>query len=225
MNAMDERTWHQVDDYVTQTLIPTDPGADALAASARHGLPSINVTAPQGKFLGLLASAIGARSVLEIGTLGGYSTVWLATALPDGGRVVTLEADPRNAEVAAANLQAAGVRDRVRVVVGPALDSLPQLEADGSGPFDLVFIDADKVNNATYVGWAVRLGRPGTVIILDNVVRDGNVVDAGSTDPSVVGTRAAFDVFADHPRLDATALQTVGAKGYDGFAMAVVRAG
>jgi predicted O-methyltransferase YrrM len=212
-------TWEQVDEYVSERLIEPDPAlAAALADSEAAGLPSIAVSAPQGKFLRLLARIHGARSVLEIGTLGGYSTIWLAGALPAAGRLVTLEVDPEHAEVARENVARAGFDHLVDIRVGPALTTLPTL----TGPFDLVFIDADKRNNPEYVRWALRLTRPGGVIVVDNVVRDGKVADAADTDPDVVGTRATYDLFADEPRLDATALQTVGAKGYDGFAIAVV---
>lgn len=213
------RTWEQVDDYVSERLIEPDAAlAAALADSEAAGLPSIAVSAPQGKFLRLLARIHGARSVLEIGTLGGYSTIWLAGALPADGRLVTLEVDPEHAEVARRNVARAGFDHLVDILVGPALTTLPTL----TGPYDLVFIDADKKNNPDYVRWALRLTRPGGVIVVDNVVRDGKVVDAAATDPNIVGTRATYDLFAGEPRLDATALQTVGAKGYDGFAIAVV---
>jgi predicted O-methyltransferase YrrM len=176
----------------------------------------------QGKLLHLWARMIGARSILEVGTLGGYSTTWLARALPPGGRLVTLEAEPRHAEVAVANLERAGVADRVDVVVGKALDTLPVLADEGRGPFDLTFIDADKQGNADYFQWAVRLARPGGVIVVDNVVRRGQVLDAGSDDPAVVGTRRLFEVVAAEPRVTATAVQTVGSKGHDGFLLALV---
>jgi len=216
-------TWNDVDAYFTRTLGLTDPVLDAaLAASAAAGLPPIAVSAPQGRLLRLLAVVQGARKILEIGTLGGFSTIELARALPEDGRLVSLEYDPKHAEVARGNLAAAGLADRVEVRVGAALDSLPQVQADGVGPFDLVFIDADKGNNARYVRWALDLSRPGTLIIVDNVVRGGRVLDGSSEDPSVVGTRAALDLIAAEPRLTATALQTVGSKGYDGFVLARV---
>jgi predicted O-methyltransferase YrrM len=211
--------WEQVDEYVAERLIEPDPALTAaLADSAAAGLPPIAVSPPQGKFLRLLARIHGARSVLEIGTLGGYSTIWLAGALPPDGRLVSLEVNPEHAEVARKNVARAGFGDLVDIRVGPALDTLPTL----TGPFDLVFIDADKKNNPGYVREALRLTRPGGVIVVDNVVRDGRVVDAGDNDPNVVGTRGAYDVLAAEPRLDATAVQTVGLKGYDGFAIAVV---
>jgi predicted O-methyltransferase YrrM len=191
-------------------------------ASTEAGLPAINVAPNQGKLLHLWARMVGARSILEVGTLGGYSTIWLARALPPGGRIVTLEAEPRHVEVAVANLERAGVADRVEVVVGKALDTLPVLAQEGRGPFDLTFIDADKQSNADYFGWAVRLSRPGSVIVVDNVVRGGSVVDAGSDDSAVAGTRRLFEVVAGEPRVAATAVQTVGSKGHDGFLLALV---
>jgi predicted O-methyltransferase YrrM len=203
------QTWVEVDRYIADTLLGDDPAVE-------HGdLPRHEVSAPQGALLELLARIVGARAILEIGTLAGYSTLWLARALPPGGRLVTLEADPHHAEVARANL--AGVAE---VIGGPALETLPTL----SGPFDLIFIDADKRSNARYLEWALRLSRPGTLIVADNVIRDGAVADPSTTDPSVVGVRAFFDAVAVEPRLRATAIQTVGVKGYDGFALALVSA-
>ncbi|HST66232.1 MAG TPA: O-methyltransferase [Mycobacteriales bacterium] len=214
-----DTTWEQVDDYIAERLIdPNDALAAAQADSAAAGLPPIAVSAPQGKFLRLLARIHGARSVLEIGTLGGYSTIWLAGALPADGRLVSLEVDPEHAAVARRNVDRAGLGERVDIRVGPALDTLPTL----TGPYDLVFIDADKKNNPGYVREALRLTRPGGVIVVDNVVRDGRVVDPADTGADVAGTRATYDLLAAEPRLDATALQTVGSKGYDGFAIAVV---
>jgi predicted O-methyltransferase YrrM len=200
--------WVEVDRYIADRLLGDDPAID------RGALPPADVSPPQGALLELLARLVGARSILEIGTLAGYSTIWLARALPPGGRLVTLEADPAYAEVARSNL--AGLP--VEVIVGPALETLPGLD----GPFDLVFIDADKRSNAEYLRWALRLSRPGTLIVADNVVRDGAVADGSSADPSVVGVRAFFDAVAAEPRLRATAIQTVGSKGYDGFALALV---
>ncbi|WP_372347396.1 O-methyltransferase [Streptomyces sp. KL116D] len=212
-----------VDDYLSGLLAPADEAlAAALADSEAAGLPAISVSAVNGKLLHLLARIQGARRILEIGTLGGYSTIWLARALPSDGQLITLEHSARHAEVARANLARAGLDKVVEVRVGAALDSLPRL-ADEGAVFDLVFIDADKVNNPHYLEWAVRLTRPGSVVVVDNVVRDGRVVDAESTAPDVTGTRAALQLLADHPKLDATAIQTVGAKGYDGFALARVR--
>lgn len=220
---MSEKLWSDVDGYITERLIDADPAmAEVLAANTKNGLPAIDVSAAQGRFLELLVRITGARRVLEIGTLGGYSTIWMARALPAEGRIVTLEYSPKHAMVARGNFKSAGVFDKVDLRVGPALDSLPGVESDRLGPFDLVFIDADKPNNPGYLDWAVRLSRPGSVIVVDNVIRDGRVIDAKSGDGSVEGARAAFDIVGSHPRLRGTALQTVGAKGYDGFILAVV---
>ena len=211
--------WDRVDEYVTERLIGVDPALDAaLADSAAAGLPAIQVSAPQGKLLTLLARLVGARRILEVGTLGGYSTIWLARGLAPGGHLDTLEIDPRHADVAWGNLQRAGLADAVTVHLGPAVDTLPTL----TGPYDLVFIDADKRGNPDYVRAALGLTRPGSAIVVDNVVRGGRVADAGDTSADVVGTRATYDLLASEPRLDATALQTVGGKGYDGLAIAVV---
>ncbi|MCD2109803.1 O-methyltransferase [Rhodococcus rhodochrous] len=213
--------WSATDNYLTDVLIGDDPAlSSALEANAAAELPPIDVSAPQGKFLHLLARIRGARRVLEIGTLGGYSTIWLARAVGESGRVVTLEYEPRHAEVARANLDRAGVGDRVDIRVGPALDSLPGLVDED--PFDLVFIDADKENNSNYVRAALGLSRPGTVIVVDNVVRAGAIVDQDSGDERVRASRDVLELLAQEPRLDATALQTVGSKGWDGFALAVV---
>ncbi|MEU4090171.1 O-methyltransferase [Streptomyces aureus] len=221
----ESQLWNDVDDHFTTLLAPADEVLTAaLHDSDAAGLPPINVAPNQGKLLRLLAEIQGARRILEIGTLGGYSTIWLGRALPADGRLITLEYDPRHAEVARANLARAGLEKIAEVRVGPALESLPKLADENPEPFDFVFIDADKVNNPHYVEWAVRLTRPGSVIVLDNVVRGGAVTDATSTDPSVLGTRAALELFASHPKLDGTAVQTVGSKGYDGFALARVRA-
>jgi predicted O-methyltransferase YrrM len=211
------------DSYFAKTLVGSDPALDAaLAANTAAGLPSIDVSAPQGKLIHLLARMSGARNALEIGTLGGYSTIWLARALPVDGRLITLELNPKNAEVARRNLAHAGLGDKVEIRTGPALETLPKIEAKGLGPFDFVFIDADKSNNAVYVEWALRLSRPGTTIVVDNVVREGEVADAASRSTDVVGVRRMFDLMAREPRLSATAIQTVGAKGWDGFALAIV---
>lgn len=221
MDPMSESTWRTVDDYLQEALLPADAALSAaLTRNHEAGLPAIDVSPAQGRFLHLLARIAGARRILEIGTLGGYSTIELARALPAGGTLVTCEYEPRHAEVARANLDAAGVGDRVDVRVGPALDTLPTLD----GPFDLVFVDADKQNNAAYVDHAIRLGRPGTVIVVDNVVRGGQVaVETTPADERVEGTRRMFAALHRDRRVDATALQTVGAKGYDGFVLAVVR--
>ena len=216
---MTEQVWEQVDRYVAEHLLAPDEVLDAaLADCAAAGMPPIQVPAAQGKFLNLLARIRGARTVLEVGTLGGYSTIWLARALPPGGRVDTLEIDPAHAEVARRNLARAGLAEVVEVRLGPAAETLATL----TGPYDLVFIDADKPGNPVYLREALRLTRPGSVIVVDNVVRGGRVLDADSTEPSVVGTRATYELLAAEPRLDATVLQTVGAKGYDGFAVALV---
>jgi predicted O-methyltransferase YrrM len=218
-----EDQWTAVDDYLTGLLAPGDEALTAaLADSEAAGLPHIAVAPNQGKFLHLIAQIQGARRVLEIGTLGGYSTIWLARALPADGTLVTLEYNPRHAEVARGNLARAGLDKITEVRVGPALDSLPGVAADHPDPFDLVFIDADKANNPHYVEWALRLTRPGSVIIVDNVVRGGRVTDDSGADSDIRGTRAALQMIADHPKLDGTAVQTVGVKGYDGFALARV---
>ncbi len=215
--------WTAVDDWFAGLLLPPDPALDAaLAANAAAGLPAHDVSPLQGAFLQLLARISGARRILEIGTLGGTSTIWLARALPADGRLVTLEADPTHAAVARANIAAAGLAGRVELRQGPALQLLPGIAADGLGPFDLVFIDADKPNNPHYLDWALRLARPGTVILADNVVRDGAVLDAAGTDARVQGVRRFAEMLAAEPRLAATAMQTVGAKGWDGFVLAVV---
>ena len=220
---MSERGWRAVDAYFNETLIGRDSVLEAtLKANAAAGLPSIDVSSAQGKMLTLLARMAGAKKALEIGTLGGYSTICIARGLPPDGRVVSIEYSDRHAKVARANIAHAGLADRVEVRAGAALDILPAIEAEGLGPFDFVFIDADKSNNANYLGWALRLSRPGTTIIVDNVVRDGRVADASARDPDVTGTRRMFEMMAREPRLQATAIQTVGDKGWDGFALAVV---
>jgi predicted O-methyltransferase YrrM len=220
---MSQDRWSIVDSYIADRLLPGDPVLDAvLAANAEAGLPTYDVSPPQGKFLHLLARMIGARRILEIGTLGGYSTIWFARALPPDGRVVTLEADPRHAAVAQSNFAHSGLAERIDLRVGQALELLPGVEADKSGPFDLIFIDADKPNNPNYLAWAIKLSRPGAVIIGDNVVRDGAVTDPDNPDPSVRGVRRFFDMLSAEPRLSATAIQTVGGKGWDGFAFAVL---
>ncbi|GGU84966.1 O-methyltransferase [Streptomyces litmocidini] len=223
MTNPQENRWTAVDRYITGTIAPADEALTAaLADSTAAGLPEIAVAPNQGKLLHLLAAMQGARNVLEIGTLGGYSTIWLARALPADGRLITLEYDPAHADVARANIARAGLDEIVEVRTGAALDTLPQLEEEGAGPFDLVFIDADKANNPHYVAWALKLSRPGTVIIVDNVVRNGKVATPDPDDPAITGTREMFDLIAGEPRLDATALQTVGTKGYDGLLLARV---
>jgi predicted O-methyltransferase YrrM len=214
-------TWNEVDDYIGRLFVPPDPGLDdAQRAATAAGLPAIAVSAAQGKFLHILARLHRSRRVLEIGTLGGYSTIWLARALPADGRLISLEFDPKHADVARANVRHAGLSERVDVRVGRAVDSLPALA--GGEPFDLVFIDADKPSTPDYVRWALKLTRPGSVIVVDNVIRDGKILDASGTDANVAGMRDALALMAAEPRLTTTALQMVGAKGYDGFAIAVV---
>src|ERR687898_3389222 len=220
---MTEELWTAVDGYLGNLLVSDDPALEAaLAASAAAGMPAINVSPVQGKLLHLLARAIGARNVLEIGTLGGYSTIWLARALPDGGRLISLEADARHAEVARANIARVGLQAIVEVRLGMALDTLPGLAAEWREPFDFVFIDADKPNNPAYFDWALKLSRPGSIIVVDNVVREGDVIDAADDSPTVQGVRRFLERLAAEPRGSATAIQTGGAKGYDGFALALV---
>jgi predicted O-methyltransferase YrrM len=220
---MSQEQWTSVDRYITDLLVPSDPALDAaLASSTAAGLPAINVAPNQGKLLHLIARLHGARSVLEIGTLGGYSTIWLARALPPGGRVVTLEADAKHAEVARANIARAELASVVDIRVGRALDTLPVIAKEGRGPFDLFFIDADKANIPAYFKWALDLSRPGSVIIVDNVVRGGGVLDTASMDPNIQGVRRFNEIVAAEKRVAATAIQTVGSKGYDGFALILV---
>jgi predicted O-methyltransferase YrrM len=217
---MTQAQWSEVDEYIVKLLVPSDEALDgALAASNQAGLPAINVAPNQGKFLSLLARIQGAKTILEIGTLGGYSTIWLARALPADGRLVTLERDPKHAEVARRNLLRARVSELVDLRVGPALETLPQLAGEGLPPFDFVFIDADKQSIPEYFAWALKLTRVGSVIVVDNVVRKGAVVDAATTDPNVQGVRRFNELVAQTARVSATALQTVGSKGYDGFAL------
>ncbi|HEY7952527.1 MAG TPA: O-methyltransferase [Solirubrobacteraceae bacterium] len=224
---MSQEQWDAVDDYIAEHLLAPDPVLDAaLQDSDDAGLPAIAVTAPQGKLLHLLLRLAGARTVLELGTLGGYSTIWLARALPPGGRLLTLEANPDYAKVAQANIARAGLDGVVELRIGPALDTLPEIVAEGLGPFDAIFIDADKQNYPGYFEWALKLSRPGTLILGDNVVRDGRILDPAANDPSgaglVQGVRSFYEMLAAEPRVSATAIQTVGAKGYDGFALALV---
>ena len=210
-----------VDRYLVDTLIGEDPAlASAVADQQAAGMPDIEVAPTGGKLLHLLARAIGARRVLEIGTLGGYSTIWLARALPGGGRVITIEAEPAHAAVARASIDRAGVGEKVEIRVGPGADVLPTLE--DAAPFDLVFIDADKESNTIYLDWAARLGRPGALVIVDNVVRSGRVADPADDSAQVAGVRAGLAMLRDDPRFDATALQTLDAKGWDGIALAVL---
>ena len=215
--------WTAVDRYITDLLVPSDSALDtALEACTDAGLPPINVSPSQGKLLFLMAKVMRARSILEIGTLGGYSTIWLARALPAGGRLVTLEVDAGYAEVARSNFARAGLADVIELRLGPALDMLPKLAAQGVGPFDMIFIDADKPSYPDYLAWAVRLSRSGSLIVADNVVREGAVIDANTQDPAVQGVRRFNAALAAEPRVIATEIQTVGVKGYDGFAVIVV---
>ncbi|GAA1235203.1 O-methyltransferase [Kitasatospora nipponensis] len=218
--AQHEQQWTAVDEYLDAALVGQDAALTAaLEVSARQGLPEIAVTATQGKLLHLLALTVGARRILEVGSLGGYSAIWLARALPADGRLISLEISPAHAAVARANLHEAGLEKVAEVRTGRAADSLAELVDDGAEPFDLVFIDADKPSNPEYVAWALKLTRPGSLIIVDNVVRGGQVADAQSTDPSVLGVRRMHELIAAEPRMEATAVQTVGAKGYDGFTL------
>ncbi|MEF3366768.1 O-methyltransferase [Methylocystis sp. 9N] len=220
---MSEADWRAVDDYIVAALIPRAEGqAETLAANAQAGLPAIDVSAPQGKFLHLLALAVGATRILEVGTLGGYSTIWFARAVGEGGKVVTMEIDPRHAEVARDNIAREDLSGRVDLRIGAALDLLKVLEAERPAPFDLAFIDADKANNAAYFAIALKLSRPGGLIIVDNVVRAGAVADPAVKDESALGARALFEAVSAEPRVNATAVQTVGAKGWDGFLIARV---
>lgn len=219
----DTDLWTAVDEYINATLVGSDEALEAaLRSSAEAGLPSIAVAPNQGKLLHLLARMVGARRILEVGTLGGYSAIWMARALPWGGRLVTLELEPHHAEVARANLERAGVGDAVEIRVGAAADTLRGMIASGEPTFDLVFIDADKQGGADYFQAALQLSHPGTAIVVDNVVRHGDILDAASTDPAVLGTRRLNEVMAAEPRVSVTEVQTVGLKGHDGFALALV---
>jgi predicted O-methyltransferase YrrM len=218
-----DQRWVDVEDWISGQLVRQDAALeDALTESDRAGLPAIEVPPTTGKFLHLLVRIAGARSILEIGTLGGYSTIWIARALPDDGRVVSLELKPENAELARRNVDAAGVGERVEIRIGPAVETLTAMADAGEGPFDIVFIDADKSENPAYYEQSLRLTRSGSLLVCDNVVRDGSVLDESSDDPSVHGIRRFMQMVGDDPRVDATALQTVSSKGYDGFALALV---
>ncbi|CAN5607702.1 O-methyltransferase [soil metagenome] len=222
---MTQEQWTAVDRYIIGLLVPADAAlAAALQTSAAAGLPPHSVSPTQGKLLQLLARVQGARTILEIGTLGGYSTIWLARALPADGRLITLEADPKHAEVAHTNIARAGLADVVEVRLGRALDILPQLAEEDRGPFDLIFIDADKPSNPDYFEWALKLSRRGSLIVVDNVVRGAAVLDTRGRDASVRGVRRFYELLAAEPRVDATAIQTVGLKGYDGIAIGLVTA-
>lgn len=220
---MTEEIWAAVDNYFGNLLAPDDPGLKAaLVASNAAGMPQIQVSAVQGKLLHLLARIISARTILEIGTLGGYSTIWMAHALPENGRIITLEANTKHADVARGNFASAGVANKVDLRLGKALDLLPLIAAEGRGPFDLFFIDANKSNTPEYFEWALRLARRGSVIVVDNVVRDGAVLNAGSDDPDIQGIRRFVEMAAKEKRVSATALQVVSGKAYDGFALLLV---
>jgi predicted O-methyltransferase YrrM len=220
---MTQQVWEAVDQYLDKTLIPHDSTLDdALAAAAAAKLPAIQVSSVQGKFLHLLARIMGARNILEIGTLGGYSTIWMARALPEGGRLITLEADPKHAEVARKNFARAGVENKIQLRLGKALDTLPQVAADGRGPFDMFFIDANKSNMPEYFEWSLKLARIGSVIIADNVVREGAVLDTKSEDTDIQGVRRFLEMVGKEKRVSGTALQTVSTKNYDGFALVLV---
>jgi len=220
---MSQELWTAVDQYINQMLVPSDPMLEAaLRASAEAGLPAIQVSPPQGKLLHLLVSAIGARNILEIGTLGGYSAIWMARALPPGGRLLTLEADAKHAEVARANFARAGLTASIEQSVGSALQTLPQIAAERRGPFDLIFIDANKSTMAEYFDWSLKLARKGTLIIVDNVIRHGSVIESNSTDQDVQGVRRFNERISNDSRVSATEIQTVGSKGYDGFALLLV---
>ena len=222
---MNEELWSSVDRYLTDLLLPSDPILEAALEDSRSaGLPAINVSPAQGKLLQLLARIRGATNILEVGTLGGYSTIWLARALPTGGKLVTLEYEPKHAAVARKNIERAGLSGCVEIRLGKAIETLPQLEAEGRGPFDLVFIDADKPSTADYFHWSLRLTRPGSLIIVDNVVRKGNVIDAASEDENVRGVRRFLELAKTQSGISGTAIQTVGIKGYDGFALILVTA-
>lgn len=222
---MNPEQWTAVDHYINDLLVPHDDALDAaFKANVDAGLPPIQVSPAQGKLLHLLARIQGARKILELGTLGGYSTIWLARALPADGRLITLEVESKHAEVARANIARADLTDKVELRLGPALDVLPQLASEKSGPFDFIFIDADKPNIPDYFSWALKLSRPGSLIVIDNVIRKGAVIDEASSDPSVQGVRRFNKRLAAEPRVSATTIQTVGSKGYDGFTIALVTA-
>lgn len=220
---MDQETFSAVDAFIGETLAPHDEALQAaLDAAEAAGLPQIQVSPPQGRLLQILTRIFGARTVLEFGTLGGYSTILLARALPEGGRLITLEANAEYAEVARGSIGRAGLSDVVELRVGPALETLPALEEEDAGPFDLTFIDADKANTPNYFAWALAHSHPGSLIVADNVVRDGTLADATSADPTIKAQRRLHEMLAEEPRVTATTIQTVGSKGYDGFTIALV---
>ena len=221
---MSQELWTSVDNYLGEVLVRQDRHLDnAVAASDAAGLPSIQVSPPQGKLLEIMIEMMGARNILEVGTLGGYSTIWMARSLPVDGHVVTIEIDPKHAHVAQENFNRAGLAQKIELRTGNAREILPAMIDEGAGPFDFVFIDADKASNPDYFGWALEMSRPGSVIIVDNVIREGSIVDAESEDASVKGVRRLNELMAGNPRISVTALQTVGIKGYDGFSVAIVR--
>ncbi|MFB5761583.1 O-methyltransferase [Paenibacillus medicaginis] len=216
-------TWTKVDEYIGEKLIEHDPVLEqVLEANRQADLPAIDVSPSQGKLLSLLAQMAGATRILEIGTLGGYSTIWMARTLPADGKIVTLELDPHHAQVARAHFALAGLGEKVELRLGNALEQLAQLDREGTEPFDLIFIDADKPNNPAYLRWALHFSHPGTVIIGDNVIREGEIINKHSTDPKIHGVRAFYDLLAEDPRINATAIQTVGSKGYDGFVLGLI---
>jgi predicted O-methyltransferase YrrM len=220
---MTQELWTAVDNYINLLLVPSDPVLEAALQSATAaGLPAIQVSPPQGKLLHLLARLQDAKNILEIGTLGGYSTIWLARALSPGGRVLTLEADAKHAEVACGNFARAGLAEVIELRLGPALETLPKFAAEGRGPFDLIFIDANKSTMADYFDWSLKLSHPGSIIIADNVIRDGKIIEPNSSDPDIQGVRRFNERVAAEPRVSATEIQTVGSKGYDGFALILV---
>jgi predicted O-methyltransferase YrrM len=221
---MSQELWEQVDEYINSVSIKADAALEAAAASAvKAQLPPVSVTPAQGKLLHLMARALGARRILEVGTLAGYSTIWLARALPSDGHLITIEANPTHADIARANIEGAGLSDRVDIRLGKAVDVLPQIAAEKPPPFDFIFIDADRTGLADYFDWAVKLSRPGSVIIVDNVVRKGGVIDSASDNVDITGVRRFNERVKGDTRVDVTMIQTVGAKGHDGFAMALVR--
>jgi predicted O-methyltransferase YrrM len=222
---MNQEQWNAMDEYLTSRLLAPDAALDAaLDASAAAGLPSINVAPNQGKLLQLLAKLRGARRILEVGTLGGYSTIWLARALPSDGRLISLEVNPDNAAVARANIERAGLSGIVSIVIGAAAQTLDKFVTDGVEPFDMIFLDADKKSYPEYLRLSLQLSRPGTLIVGDNVIRRGRIADLASTDPDVIGLHEFFRLLATNPQLDSTAVQTVGSKGWDGFSMSIVSA-
>ena len=220
---MNQETWTAVDAYLCDGLVKTDPALDnTLRTSEAAGLPHLYVTPTQGMLLQILARMQGARKILELGTLGGYSTIWLARALPEGGKLITIESSPKHAGIAKNNLAVAGLSHLVEIRIGKAIEIMPALSQEGLAPFDFIFIDADKPGCPDYLAWSLKLSRPGTVIVADNVVRKGKLADPSSTDPNVIGVRRLIDLMAEEPRLSATVIQTVGSKGHDGFALAIV---